>query len=276
MKSQKYLLLAEVTLLHNYFQDGFFRDIRIVPDQVTQTFMWNAGLLFRLTDTGFCLFYSETFNAEYLKEITNFFNNQLLRFQLFGESSDFMNYTDAPLGRLVVFKYNNRNTKLSHDTHLMLPKLEQRMYAQSPMGEINFYLSEFLEGEKIQPKDYIIMFSARSTRWKYYVMNVGEAEADDLVIEDASGNLFEGPIKKKMPDGKSAYEFSSGNMVFPFQERPESFCSLKKKSENVSTESADSDEVLMQNLPIPSPQAITSIETDEAQQVPCSSIYIYL
>ncbi|MEP1032644.1 hypothetical protein [Ekhidna sp.] len=36
------------------------------------------------------------------------------------------------------------------------------------------------------------------------------------------------------------------------------------------------DEMLVQNLPVPSPQAITTIETDENEQVPCASVYIYL
>lgn len=278
MKSQRYILLAEVTLLHNYFEDGYFRDIRIVPDKVTQTFMWNAGLLFRHTDTGFSIFYSDPFNVEYLKEITSFFNNQLLRFQLFGESSDFMNYTESPLGRLVVYKYNNRDTQESDETHLMLPKLEQRLYSQSPMGEIDFYLSEFLNQDTIFSKDYIIMFSARSTRWKYYVMNIAEAEADRLIIEDSVGNQFVGPIKREMPGSKSAFEFSSGEVVFPFQEQPKTFCSLKKRSLVSTQESQDAaaDEILMQTLPVPSPQAITTIETDEDEQVPCSSVYIYL
>ncbi|MEP1032643.1 hypothetical protein [Ekhidna sp.] len=216
MKSQQYRLLAEVTLLHNYFEDGFFRDIRIVPDKVTQTFMWNAGLLFRLTDTGFCVFYTSPFDVDYLKEITGFFNNQLLRFQLFGESADFMNYTDAPLGRLVVYKYNNRDTKESEQTHLLLPKLEQRLYSQSPLGEVALYLSEFLDSDNIVTKDYMIMFSARSARWKYYVMNVEEAEADRLMIQDPAGNPFQGPVRKEMPGGKSTFEFSSGQVVFPF------------------------------------------------------------
>ncbi|MEP0984348.1 hypothetical protein [Ekhidna sp.] len=278
MKNQKYTLLAEVTLLHNYFEDGFFRDIRIVPDKVTQTFMWNAGLLFRLTDTGFSIFYSDPFNVDYLKEITSFFNNQLLRFQLFGESSDFMNYTDCPLGRLVVYKYNNRDTRESEATYLMLPKLNQRLYSQSPLGEVDLYLSEFLNEEGISPKDYIIMFSARNTRWKYYVMNVAEAEADRLIIEDSTGHPFDGPVKREMPGSKSAFEFSSGNMLFPFQEKPKSFCSLKKKSLVTSDERDDAapNEMLVQSLPVPSPQAITTIETDENEQVACSSMYIYL
>lgn len=279
MKSQKYTLLAEVTLLHDYFEDGFFRDIRIVPDKVTQTFMWNAGLLFRLTDTGFSIFYSDPFDISYLKEITSFFNNQLLRFQLFGESSDFMNYTDSPLGRLVVYKYNNRDTKESSSTYLMLPKLEQRLYSQSPLGEVDFYLSEFLHQEEISSKDYIIMFSARNTRWKYYVMNVAESEADRLVVEDPTGNRFEGPLKREMPGGKSAFEFSSGSMMFPFREKPESFCSLKKKSLVVSNDEEGGEsqnETLLENLPVPSPKAITTIEKDENEQVACSSVYIYL
>lgn len=278
MSSQKYILLAEVTLLHNYFEDGIFRDIRVIPDKVTQTFMWNCGLLFRLTDVGFSIFYTKPFDLDYLKDITNFFNDQLLRFELFGESQDFLNYTDAPLGQLVVYKYNNRKIKESEVAHFMLPKIEQRIMSKGPLGQIDLYLSEFLSSEEIVSKEYVIMFSARSTRWKYYVMNVVETIADRLVISAPTGEEFVGPVKKELQNGQPAFEFSSGKKVFPFEEKPTSYCSLRKKSLVAHGEvgGEEENEIVMENLPVPSPHAITTIENDDDSQVACSSVYIYL
>ncbi|MEQ9405954.1 MAG: hypothetical protein RIM99_20350 [Cyclobacteriaceae bacterium] len=278
-KSQKYIPLVDVLLLHDYYEDGIFSDVRVVPDKKTQTFMWNSGLLLRLTDVGFSIFRADSFNAGYLEELTEFFKDHHLRFQLFGETGEFTNYTESPLGKLVVYHYSNRKMEDLGGNEVLSPKMEPRLFSNSPLANIDLYLDEFLATGEIQEKNYTIAYKARSTRWKYYLLNIQEPEAEQMVIVDDDGKEFKGPTQIKLPTGKPAFEFDSGEHLYPFSEQPRKYCSLKKKALSIAGESEEGDqEMLIEKLPVPAPRAITSIEEnkDGDKQIACSSVYVYL
>lgn len=276
MSKSKYISLVEVAVLHSFFDNGVFADLKISPDQRTQTFMWNAGLLFRVTTKGFSVSRPERFDAAYVSELTGFFGPYHLRFQLFATSEDYVNYTETPLDTLVTYQFDNR--KLEPDTNEMIPTGRSGLAARTAIGYVDIYLDELVAGAEMLSKEYSVSFSARSTRWNYYLMNVSSQEVADMVVEDEDGYAFEGPTET-LVDKKTAYLFTSGTQLYPLQERSEYTISLKmKQGQVVGDNQPDVEEFIQEKLPLANARLLNEIEKRDSDEhaVACSAIYVYL
>jgi hypothetical protein len=271
MKKQSYKVLCHVDLLHGYYADGIFKQAKVTPDEKSQVFMWNAGLLFKTTTKGFAIYYGANFDAAYVQELTSFFGNFYIRLNLYSTANDFVYITETPLEQLSLYHFSNRNLS-GQDAHLMLPTLQADILMSGTLGYIDIHLDEFL--------DFVIAFEARTTQWNYYLANVNDEGTDDLLIQDSEGNIFSGPEKITISNGTTAYKYSSGQQYYPLKETPSHFCTLKKKVDALQEqpEIADSSDILIEKLPAASPSSITSIENIESdqQEIACSSIYVYL
>ncbi len=277
MSNSRYILLTEVAVLHSYFDNGIFADLKVLPDQRTQTFMWNAGLLFRATAKGFSVSCPESFDAAYIRELTGFFGPYHLRFQLFATSEDYVNYTETPLDTLVAYQFDNR--KLQPDSIDMIPLGKLGLAARTALGHVDLYLDQFISGEEIMPREYSISFTARSTRWHYYLMNISAREVSEMVIQDEDGYYFEGPTETRINE-KMAYLFTSGTHLYPLKERSQFTISLKMKQTQMVGDQSQSDveEFVQEKLPLANARLLNEIEkldTDE-HAVACSAIYVYL
>ncbi|WP_305982788.1 hypothetical protein [Roseivirga thermotolerans] len=278
MKKITYRPLCQIDLLHSYYVNGIFRDAKVVPDQKAQVFMWNAGLLFKSTEKGFALYHNESFDVEYIKELTSFFGNFYLRFNLHSTAKDFIYITDTSLEQLSLYHFSNKNVS-ENDTGLLLPTLQADILMSGTLGFIDIHLDEFLVNNKLASKDYTIAFSARTTQWNYYLANTTEDHSQVYVIQDSEGNLFSGPEKLEISDGSVAYKYSSGSRYYPLREQPAHYCSLKKIGESqAESNDALTNNIVIEKLPVASPSSITSIENIDAgnQEIACSSIYVYL
>lgn len=278
MKKESYTALCQVDLLHSYYSDGVFNQAKVTPDEKSQVFMWNAGLLFKATNKGFVIYRNQSFDAAYIKELTGFFGSFYLRFNLYSTANDFVYITETPLEQLSLYHFSNKNIS-GQDPNLMLATLQADILMSGTLGYIDIHLDEFLNNDTVDAKDYTIEFTARTTQWNYYLANIGDENTSELLIEDSDGNTFSGPEKITISDGTVAYKYSSGQQYYPLKERPSHFCSLKKKIEETAQVGIESsDDVLIEKLPVASPSSITSIENIESdeQEIACSSIYVYL
>lgn len=277
MSTISYKPLCQVDLLHSYYANGVFRDAKVVPDQKSQVFMWNAGLLFKTTEKGFALYHNDSFDEYYIDELTGFFGNFYLRFNLHSTAKDFIYITETSLEQLSLYHFSNKNIS-EQDPKQLLPTLQADILMSGTLGFIDIHLEEFLVKGKLTAKDYNISFSARTTQWNYYLANATEDHSKELIIEDSEGNIFSGPERLEISDGSVAFKYSSGNHYYPLRERPSHFCSLRKSSELEDRNELQNDDVLIEKLPAASPSSITSIENIDQgdQEIACSSIYVYL
>lgn len=279
MKKVSYQPLCQVDLLHSYYVNGVFRDAKVVPDQKSQIFMWNAGLLFKTTEKGFAIYHNEGFDESYIKELTGFFGNFYLRFNLHSTAKDFIYITDTSLEQLSLYHFSNKNVSEKEPSQ-MLPTLQADILMSGTLGFIDIHLDEFLSDGQLVSKDYTISFSARTTQWNYYLANTTEDHSRGFVIQDSEGNTFSGPERLQISDGSVAYKYSSGSHYYPLREQPLHFCSLKKLSDLQHQDEGQklNSDVLIEKLPAASPSSITSIENIDSgdQEIACSSIYVYL
>lgn len=275
MKSVQYSLLTSVEINHEYFPNGVFRDLKVVPDQKTQIFMWNAGLLFQPVESGFEVYHTDSFTADYVKELTDFLGDYYLRFNLFTSDQNFIYFTETALDQLTLHCFSNKNLA-GADGSDMLATLQANIGMNGSLGYVDLHLDEFRSGSSLDAKDYQINFTARDAQWNYYLWNTETEASDSLIIEDAQGNAFEGPVKEQMPDGSTAIRYSSGTQCYPLRQKPEAYCKLKKVSQQGSSQVEE--DVLVEQLPAASPASITSIANipPDDREVACSSIYVYL
>ncbi|WP_456459297.1 hypothetical protein [Reichenbachiella sp.] len=271
MKASKYILLADVKILHTYYSNGIFRDLKVIPEQRSEAFIWNRGLIFRTTETGFSIYHQDDFDADYLRELIAFFGQFYLRFQLYSTNEQFTFFTNTPLDELVTFSFSNKKSLEQKATNLLVPDHQINLFEAESIGHVDLYLDEFLSEEKITPKTYTIRFEARNTQWNYYVVSPDERSSYE--INDPEGSLLDGPQSAQMPNGQKAFRFSSGDQLYPIQERYEKTFSLKKKDHR-----EDDEEVLIEKLPTASPSSITNIEklNQAESKVAQSTMYIYL
>ncbi|MCE7991198.1 MAG: hypothetical protein HEP71_04425 [Roseivirga sp.] len=276
MRSTDYKLLAEVLVAHEYYENGIFRDLRVVPDAKTQTFLWNANLIFKPSDNGFSVFYPQSFDAGYVTDLVEFLGEYYLRFELHSSTHHFFNFTNTSLNDLVLHQFSNKPMEADESLHLTL---EPNLHFTDALGYVDLHLDSFVESENIVARTYQINFSSRQTQLNYFIANTGEENAKLMKIEDAGGEPFEGPEKESMANGATVFRFSSGERLYPLKEQGENYCVLKKTNpENNNNEDPDDEEVLIEKLPSASPSSITNIKQLSAshEDVACSSIYIYL
>jgi len=91
---RSYKILFRVELNHAYYTDGVSRDFDIYPTQETAAWLHENNMMFRIDDTGFRVFYTDTKNSSPSIPFTPFDAVQL-RFMLFLKSNEkFFNITD--------------------------------------------------------------------------------------------------------------------------------------------------------------------------------------
>lgn len=272
----RYSLLCELNIRHEYYDDGILKGMRIVPDQRTQAFMWNAGLLFNQTDQGFAILHSSTFDEEYIQELIEFFPAYRLEFHLTLTNDHFVNFTDMPLDQLVVFRFDNKRYEAEDNSYRLIPLLEGQLFQVSETALIYLYLDQFLVGGTLQAAKYDIVFKARKTQWNYYLMNIKSAVVDDLVISDEIGKSLLGPTETVLSNGLKAHKYSSGEDLIPMRERSAQTFSIKKRSNASIGDEANESEVVLENLPSASAKQLDIIRNDSGVPTACSSMYIYL
>lgn len=266
MSKIQYFQLANVSIFHSYYQSGIFRDVRIIPDSRTQTFMWNSGLLLRQFENGFSVLNAGSFSGSYVRELINFFNGFYLRFQVFSTKQEFIQITDTPVNKLVYFKFTSNKVKEME----LIPELIPAG-PSSPIAIVDLHLDDFLSSENtLQRQAYSIRFSARPLQWNYYVITRANEFNENLVVVDQKGTQFQGPDKVILSNGVTSHRFSSETDLFPIEEYPNSFFGLKTKMSG-----GDDDEFLIDHLPAPTPITVTVSENPDAE-LACSNMYVYL
>lgn len=275
MRSTDYKLLTEVRVAHEYYENGVFRDLRVVPDAKTQTFLWNANLVFKPSDKGFSVFYPQSFDAGYVTDLVEFLGEYYLRFELHSSTHHFFNFTNTSLNDLVLHQFTNKPLGADEALHLTL---EPNLHFADALGYIDLHLDSFVESEEIVSRKYKINFSSRQTQLNYFIANTAEENARLMKIEDAGGEAFDGPEKESMANGTTVFKFSSGERLYPLKEQGDNHCILKKINPENLNGSEEDEEVLIEKLPCASPSSITNIKQLSAshEDVACSSIYIYL
>ena len=149
--------------------------------------------------------------------------------------------------------------------------------ASRPIGLVDLWinddwkehlLSNFNEGQVVEPKQFEIRFSNRSTYWRYFVILRFQKNGEDSFFSITSDNkeiTFEQSENFIMPNNEEALVFCSTRPI-PLQEAPKHGLKLQRERKNKGVK------ILINHLATPSVQSIKP-DTNEADAKIYSDVF---
>lgn len=95
--------ILEIEFKHDFFNDGYFRDFRIIPSLKTRTVLKNHNLIFKRSNLGFVII----FNYEDRFFTPLFSNEIILDFEFNIVDNEFLTYTNIPFNYNQLFMLHN-------------------------------------------------------------------------------------------------------------------------------------------------------------------------
>lgn len=117
--------LFEIAVRHDYYENDYSRDFRLLPTGETRKLLRGHGMLFRSTSTGLVVLSQVETNGTGDMKVSNPpYNDFRCRFMLVPKRAQFLNYTDLPFHKQgeELYYFNNLranrdgNVKYLHDT----------------------------------------------------------------------------------------------------------------------------------------------------------------
>ncbi len=267
--------IFNLQVTHTYYKDDICKGLVYKPTKETQRIINKFSLKPRITDTGFGL-YTDTKSSitVLLNYITKVTGEKTFHFIASTSDPQFYLITDLPINKIGVTIYKTDLITLTSIPELILLKPtfiateEANMVFKVSIG-FDDIISLFKED--IIPL-YQINFEARTTQWRYLIMNKSNQNIGTLSIEGKSDIKFEGPVEVILQNGKEAQQFSSEKQLLKLTEIPKySFdltSSIKKNGTNRT-------KIIFKGLPNPNPNVI-EVNTDSIEPIVASLMYVYV
>ena len=274
MKSSFYKVFS-LEVLHSFYQGNICKGLTYRPFLASKDLMKRFSFKQTATATGFA-FYTSTMQpiAELLNYITNTTGETSFDFEVTTEDPHFYQFTDLPINQIGIIKYNSSSILSISETNKIILKPEF-----VPVLETNILFNITINFEDLIALNieqdiayYQIQFKARSTQWKYYILNDSAQFFGQLSIKGTSEINFEGPEEASIQNGQKALLFSSGNELLALSEIPKynfNLIGITKKNE------VDRSQIVFKGLPNPNPNVI-EIVTDKADPLVVSLMYVYI
>ena len=278
-------LLFSIKLFHQYYDNGNWQDVSLVPDQQTQTILVRYELIARLEQGNYSIYYlgTEKLN-EFGASMQALFNQQPLVFSIRADAQHFTLISDIPLNWLDwlgLLKYSSRDIdERSADASLLVPSLaKSNALQQGEVGEISIHPADLFDprGERVNT-NFEIKIEARKTPWNYYIINVSNIKLVDPKISGRDGIEFDAPTRVSIDGNDNVLLFSSGVRRFTMSETAKHTFDLLntvKPLEAPGITGSSASKRLVKGLPTPSTNEI-SILTNAGQDYACSQMYVYL
>ncbi len=244
---RKYLTYIEFKITHGYYPNGLSNSFNFVPDATTRNFLNRYKCKIVQSQNGFSLLVPENINLTSLA--LNLSLEELL-FLIHCGNPGLVSISDiAPnwSGSINLIGTNNGEINLDLVNN-----------STPPNGCIGYLKLP------IKKQNYSFHLKARSTIWKYYVINRSSIDIEEVEISSRDGFKFSGPSKTTITTGETAWVFDSGNTHLPMQQQPTTQYQLKIKNK-----------VVRKDLPYPDPQNL-EIESQGSTNHVFSTMYVYV
>lgn len=213
--------LLELALRHDYYEDGHWHHARVVPDAATAALMARLGLMGAAEEGSFRLLYFGARTREDFLAYTADCVASTLTFLLHTPDENFFSMTDLPLqarGRLGFSTSRTAGDATRQGPLSLLPVYAGQASAGTVVGEVEVRLDDLLTPAALAAGGrYLIGLGARSTQWRYCIVNRSQRPFDDPVVT-AGDITFEKPDATTLA-GEAALLFSSGSTRLPLRQR---------------------------------------------------------
>lgn len=266
--------MFNITLLHPYYDDGVWQQVRLQPDKFTAEFIERYQLVIRQDTGSLGLYYYGPNDADkFIANTAGLLDGNPLVFDLITENPYWLNLTGLPIDWAGQMDF----TCQQDSQHLTMALNSRHTTTDFGIGQVivssNDYLSP--QGMPMRPQ-LVLTMPERLTQWRYYVCNQSNLAVDNLQISNSEGIAFESPTEVVLPNGAAAQMFSSGQQQFKLQQ------SFKTPFQLLNVEQ-DADELahagltkpVIKALPIPR-QDVLEIEHKSGVTTVYSPMYVYI
>lgn len=276
-------LLFEINFFHQYYDRGVMKEIQILPDPKTRTWINRYRLLVRQGQGKCSLYYPAEFEeGGLIQSLGNTMGEEPFLFFMVTENPFFALFSDLPTNWCGQLRFSSRKTNVEADQSIVMEmQLErQTTWRAGVTGTISLYPNDLFAGTGDKRKcKYSIKIMARSTHWFYYLLNRSQLKLAHPVITNHQGIEFKEPERVTLPNGEEALRFTSGDEKFLLQETPKIKMDLvnypESQNKNAYGGTASKARTLIKGLPVPGIEQIGVLE-QEGKQFTYSEIYVYL
>jgi len=284
-----YQALLNIAVEHGFYTDGACSCLDFQPTEKTRRIFDNAGLLQKKTADGIQIVYDES-RLEALKLYAEDPQEPLcFEFKVYSNDAQFRSYTEpfADMGKgilyldnrattagdgkisLSVFEYVSNDDLKKTDSDELRDMISQRDRLLPPLFVVKIFaetaqashIEAWLESELTS---YSIVFNARQTFWKYYLLGK-MANAGSYIFDPDNQVEFEALGETSLPDRRMALTFRSKQSI-PLNEYYDFRFQLKQQGPG-------GENVLINRLPVACITR-TGREVVAEQRMVVSEIYI--
>ncbi len=239
--------IISLSVVHPYFEEDKCNCLSFRPTPNTAKAIKAYGFIFKESINGFEFISRENFDFNYLLNHTEIVS---FDFDFTSTNSNFLSFTKIPLDWKGTLKFSAKNKKLDFNLS------NETSSVPGVIGNVTFPIKE--QGS------FTMNFQARSTAWKYYVINQSHIDLEGTTISGKDQVTFLPPIDVKLSNGQRAKVYSSGDIEFPMKRNAKSHLQLRLGKK-----------IILNALPIPYADAFEIDEIKDERKV-FSPVYIYV
>lgn len=274
LKSSFYKVFS-LTVLHNYYTGDICKDITYAVSEESGGIINKYGFKVIITAVGFELYVdSKESLSNLLNYITTVTGETSFKFNATTLNPLFYQFTELPINQIGIIHFNTKHIgKVSEKNKLILIPDFRNTISASFLFQFTVRFEDIIKlNEEGKEADYEIKFEARTTQWKYYVVNNTGQYLGKLSIQDTSGIQFSGPEYVLLPNEQEAQLFSLIGDLLPFSEKPIYTFDLISNSMKNGVERT---KIIFKGLPNSNPKEIAINEEVLPLEV-ASLMYVYV
>lgn len=271
--------LFHLQLRHQYYADGNWQNLKVVPSAQTQAFVKRYQLVQLSGPGSYTLYYNGPNTTEaFVRMMPQLLREQSLCFCLQSSEPYYLNISDLPLDWAGQLQYDSHQSTVDPASGwqvMTLSRIQGTPPAPDVIGQVSI-APEHLQVAKVPV--FAIEMASRLTHWSYYVSNRSQASYHELSILNDEGFVFPAPTPVTLATGEAALHFDSGQQEFPFR----AFCAAPFDLVDVLGGATAQDAVeginrntLLQGLPIPQPDQL-SIKHQNGATYAYSDLYVLI
>lgn len=275
MVSSSFHKVCNLKVLHEYYKDGICKELSYVPSNTTQKLIDKFSFKLMIASSGFDWYVASRAGLEeLLNYITKTTGIESFDFDVTTSNSSFYQFTNLPVNEIGILYFSNKSVERALESEVieLAPFFIEKPTA-STLFRVSIKFKNLLEKYKEgQMVNYQIMFKARKTLWKYYILNTTKQNLGHLSIESNNIIEFEGPKEVLLPNKEKAQLFNLVKPLLPFSEVPEYNFNLISTTKKSGVNRA---KLLFKGLPNPNPNSI-EINNISVESIVSSPMYVYV
>lgn len=275
MKTTTYTPLFKVQVSNTYYNTAQHNDLYFLPSSETQELIDKFSMRYTNTNDGFALYVATTQSVNaFLSYIQKVTNSTFFVFTGTAINSNFYQFTDLPVNQTGFVCFDTSESENEVTTNGITLKGAFKPIATTRVAfELKVQFDTLSNYQKTNTVPNLkIKFNARTTQWRYFIVDNYGHNFEQLSITGTSDFQFDMPKLVTLPNGQDATLIASGKTKIPLRAVPEYQLNLINTT---FKEGKTRKAIIYKGLPNPNPEAM-EIYTENGEDQVASLMYVYV